>query len=204
MSMPALLSHFGVNTSRYVTTTGQIVFNGATKVGATFTHADHGVVTPVVRHTFHGGVDEPEEHDGPAEVWWADKEQVDRHIESMETAFPGFFCLPPDGGAGPCWAGIIDTGRGSFKIGIFARRDQGLPRIVIFDRHLGVHAGRRWQPSPHLYTNGNPCIADQGDWDAAQHTVATAAAWAAHWLAAYTEWRMTRRWPAEGVQAVAS
>lgn len=203
MSMPALLSHFGINTARYVTTTGEIVFDGVTRVGDGVAHPTHGTVTPVAKHTFHGGEEEPDDsHDGPT-VWW-DEDQINRHIEAMKRSFPNFIYVPPEDGSGPCWGGIIDTGRGKFEIGIFLRRDEGLPSIVVFNRRLGAPAGRRWQRSPHLYDNGNLCVADRDDWNPDEHTGATAAAWSAHWLAAYTEWRMSRKWPVEGVQAVAS
>ncbi|CPT75881.1 Uncharacterised protein [Mycobacteroides abscessus] len=82
------------------------------------------------------------------------------------------------------------------------RRDQGLPRVHVFNHRLGANAGRKWQPSPHLFTSGSLCVADASDWDPEQHTAATVTAWAAHWLAAYTEWRMSRRWPVEGVRSV--
>lgn len=204
MSMPALLSHFGINTARFVTNTGEVVFDGVTKVAGGFAHAVHGAVTPVAKHTFHGGEEEANDgHDGPT-TWWNDQDQINRHIQAMGKAFPNFVYVPPDDDSGPFWRGIIDTGRGKFEIGLFPRLDQGLPSIVVFNHNLGAPAGRRWQPAPHLYTNGNLCVAERDDWDPAEHTVATAAAWAAHWLAAYTEWRMSRRWPVEGVQAVAS
>lgn len=204
MSMPALLSHFGINAARFVTTTGEIVFDGVAKAANGFTHAVHGSVTPVAKHTFHGGGEEPDDgHSGPT-AWWEDEDEINRHVEAMEESFPNFTYLSPEGDSGPCWGGIIDTGRGKFEVGIFPRLDQGLPRIVVFNNRLGAPAGRRWQPAPHLYINGNLCVADRDDWDAVEHTVATATAWAAHWLAAYTEWRMSRRWPVEGVHADAS
>jgi hypothetical protein len=204
MSMPALLSHFGINAARYVTTSGEIIFDGVTMVGSGFTHATHGAVTPVARHTFHGAEDEPDDSHHGATVWWDDENQVSRHVEAMQKAFPGFAYVPPEDGSGPCWGGTIDTGRGTFEIGIFPRRDQGLPRVVVFNRRLGAQAGRKWEKPPHLYLNGNLCVAEVDDWDPAEHTVATVTAWAAHWLAAYTEWRMERLWPVEGVHAVAS
>lgn len=204
MSMPALLSHFGINTARFVTHTGEIVFHGVTKTGNGFTHPTLGAVTPVSKHTFHGGEDEPDDGPEGPTVWWDEVDQITRHIEAMENAFPNFVYVPPDDNSGPCWGGNIDTGRGKFEVGIFPRRDQGLPRVVVFDRRLGAQAGRKWQSSPHLYLNGNLCVADREDWDSAEHTVATVTAWAAHWLAAYTEWRMSRRWPVEGVHTVGS
>lgn len=204
MSMPALLSHFGINTARFVSQTGEIVFDGVMKTVNGFTHGTLGVVTPVAKHTFHGGEDEPDDIPAGPAVWWDDETQLARHIEAMETSFPDFVYVAPDDDSGPCWGGTIDTGRGKFEVGILPRRDQALPRVVVFNRRLGAQAGRKWQDSPHLYLNGNLCIADRNDWNPAEHTAATVTAWAAHWLAAYTEWRMSRRWPVEGVQAVAS
>ena len=204
MSMPALLSHFGIDTARFVTATGEVVFDGVTRVGNSFAHAVHGAVTPVAKHTFHGGEGDPDDGRVGPTVWWNDEHQISRHVQAMELAFPNFVYVPPDDDSGPIWGGTIDTGRGKFEIGVFPRVDQGLPSITVFNRNLGAPAGRRWHPAPHLYVNGNLCVADRDDWNPAEHTVATAAAWAAHWLAAYTEWRMSRLWPVEGVQAVAS
>lgn len=155
MSIAALLSHFGINAARFVTTTGQIIFDGVTKTGTGYSHPVHGSVTPVVKHTFHGGQENPDDlQDSPA-VWWDDENQIQRHIKAMEKAFPEFVYAPPQDGSGPYWVGIIDTGRGKFKVGIYLRRDRGLPRIVVLNRRLGMPAGRWWQPSPHLYINGN-------------------------------------------------
>src|SRR4051794_15283573 len=123
MSMPALLSHFGISTARFVTNTGEIVFDGVTKSGSGFTHATLGAVTPIAKHTFHGGGDEPDDgHEGPT-TWWDDGAQIMRHIEAMRNAFPTFTYVGPDDDSGPCWGGIIDTGRGRFEVGIFPRRD---------------------------------------------------------------------------------
>jgi hypothetical protein len=205
MSMPALLSHFGINTARFVTTTGEVIFDGVTKsVSGGYSHATYGAVTPMASHTFHGGEEEPDDHDDGPNIWWEDEAQINRHIEAMKQSFPNFLYLPPEGGSAPFWGGVIDTGRGAFNVGLFLRRDKGLPSIVVFNRRLGAPAGRRWQRSPHLYDNDNLCVAERDEWNADEHTAATATAWAAHWLAAYTEWRMSRRWPVDGVHSVAS
>lgn len=203
--MPALLSHFGLQHSRYITTSGEVIFDGvAATPSGTFAHATHGSVTPVANHTFHGG-DEPEDAQEQFEIWWDDPDQVQRHVRAMEAAFPGFLLVPAEADLSPAWIGRVNTGRGSFTIAVVPRRDRGLPAIVpTKGLRLGAQAGRHWVPSPHLYTNGNLCIADRDDWNPAEHTVATATAWAAHWFAAYTEWRITRRWPIEGVNSVAS
>jgi hypothetical protein len=205
MSMPALLSHFGINTARFVTTTGEVVFGGVTSTrSGAFTHATLASVTPVANHTFHGGEEVPDQGpDGPT-AWWDQDDQVIRHVEAMKRAFPYFTYIPADNDLAPSWIGEINTGRGRFKIAVVLRRDRGLPSVrVVNGPRLGANAGGTWVPSPHLYLNGNLCVADRDDWNPDEHTAATVTAWAAHWLAAYTEWRMSRRWPAEGVQSVA-
>lgn len=202
MSIASLLHHHGVEVPRYVTVKGQIVFDNVAPTSAGFTHGALGRVTPVANHTFHGGEEPADMTTGSKASWWDDNARVQRHIYAMERDFPDFVHLAADDGAGPCWGGEIDTGRGKFKVLILTRRDEGLPQVSVVGPKLGANAGRHWVHSPHLYLNGNLCVADQSEWDPAVHTVATVTAWAAHWLAAYTEWRMTRRWPVEGVQAV--
>ena len=203
MTIAALLSHFGVNDARFVTINGQVVFGGVTSTSGGYSHATLGTVTPVANHTFHGGEEEPDDGAPEATAWWDDEAQITGHVVAMEHSFPNFTYVPAEDDLSPCWIGDIDSGRGTFKVGIILRRDKGLPRVaVIGGPRLGVNAGRRWQRSPHLYDNGNLCVADQEDWNPEEHTAATVTAWAAHWLAAYTEWRILRRWPVEGVNAV--
>lgn len=205
MSLPALLSHFGIDKARYVTGDGQIIFDGVTKAEGAFRHSVHGMVTPVAAHTFHGGEEDADHADGSEPPWWSSSPgELERHVQAMSLSFPGFIYLPSEDGDAPAWVGTIDTGRGSFKIGVVTRRDGGLPRVIVLDKQLGAPAGRRWEMPPHLYRNGNLCVADASDWNPGVHTVATVTAWAAHWLAAYTEWRIRRRWPVEGSHAVAS
>ena len=201
MTMATLLSHFGLSAERYVTTSGQVVFGGVTKSAVGLTHPAYGAVTPVSNHTFHGG-DDPV--DDGADDWWTDDVKVVTHIVSMKQAFPQFQYLPGDDDTAPCWVGDIDTGRGAFTIGVFLRRDEGLPFVSVLSKQpLGRAAGKRFIRSPHLYDSGSLCIADQSDWDQNVHTAATATAWAAHWLAAFTEWRITLKWPVDGVHVVA-
>lgn len=202
MTIAALLGHFGISVPRYVTMDGQIVFAGVTASGgAGYTHATHGTVVPVANHTFHGGEKEPDDGPDAPTHWWNDDHEIARHIEDMEKVFPKFTYVPDEGDLSPCWIGEIDTGRGKFRLGVILRRDKGLPAVrVLGGPRLGVNAGRRWRPSPHLYLNGNLCVADRDDWDPDEHTAATVTAWAAHWLAAFTEWRITRHWPVEGVR----
>jgi hypothetical protein len=204
MTIAALLSHFGVNNVRYVAVGGEVVFDGVKAIpGVGYVHATHGPVTPVAKHTFHGGEEEPDDDSSSDRIWWDDEAEITKHINAMKVAFPGFAYVPASDDTAPCWIGEINTGRGTFTVGVLLRRDRGLPRIAVVNGpRLGVNAGRNWKRSPHLYDNDNPCVADHSDWDPKVHTAATVTAWAAHWLAAYTLWRITRRWPTEGVNAV--
>jgi hypothetical protein len=199
VTIPALLSHFGIDDKRYVTNEGRVIFDGVSASGSgVFSHPSHGAVTEVARHTFHGSTDEPSGASGDA-PWWTNGAAVARHADAVKEAFPAFVQTDDDEAAPPAWGGVIDTGRGKFMVGVFTRPDQGLPFVRIMrGARPGLAERGRWQPSPHLYINGNLCIADQADWKPETHTVATAIAWTAHWLAAYTEWRFTRRWPVEG------
>lgn len=200
MSMPALLSQFGLDTQRFVTADGRVIFEGVTSTAGGYSHPEHGSVSAMISHGFHGNGPEPTDETAPAQ-WWEDETQLQRHRDALATAFPGFRPLEYEGEHPPMWFGDIDTGRGKFTVAIALRHDRGLPFVrVIKGPKLGIPTGRSWIPSPHLYLNGNLCIADQSDWDPGLHTVATAVAWTAHWLAAFTEWRITRRWPVEGFQ----
>lgn len=201
MTIPALLRHHGVNVPRFVTVDGRIVFDDVTATGAgEHFHSTFGTVTPIASHTFHGGVEEFDAEGGSLGARWTDEDEISRHVDAMKRSFPSFSYLPPGDGVNPCWFGVIDTGRGRFHIAVILRKDRQLPRVAVLGGvRLGLPVGRRWQSSPHLYDNGNLCVADGKDWNADEHTVATVTGWAAHWLSAYTEWRMTRRWPVEGV-----
>lgn len=204
MSIPALLRHHGVHVPRFVTVAGRVVFDNVTTTPSGPVHRDYGPVTAVAPHRFHGGEEEADNVLAQSHVdWWADHGALTHHVDAMKESFPEFLYLPSDDGAPPSWGGVIDTGRGRFTVLIMTRRDQGLPRVHVTQPRLGANAGRRWQKPPHLFTTGSLCVADREDWDPSQHTVATATAWAAHWLAAYSEWRITRKWPVEGVDSVA-
>lgn len=178
-----------------------MIFDGVTQDSVGYSHPDFGAVSAVAPHQFHG--DGPEPEDEVASVdWWDDQAQLQRHVDALSASFPGFRRL--DGDHPPIWYGDLDTGRGKFTVALALRSDRGLPFVrVIKGGKLGIPNGRRVFNSPHLYLNGALCIADQSDWDPDVHTVATAVAWTAHWLAAFTEWRITRRWPVEGQQSVA-
>lgn len=203
MSIPSLLRHHGVRAPRFVTVAGRVVFDKVTPTPSGPVHSDYGPVTAVTPHRFHGGDEEPEaELPQPHTNWWDDEATLARHVDAMNKSFPEFVYLSADDGYPPSWGGIINTGRGQFEVLIMTRHDQGLPRVHVTKPQLGVNAGKRWQKPPHLFTSGSLCVADNKDWDPSHHTAATVTAWAAHWLAAYTEWRITRRWPVEGVDSI--
>lgn len=202
MTIPALLSRFGMDAQRYVSESGRIIFDGVTETAeGRYSHAEYGKVTALKNHTFHGGAGAPDDH-LPAEAWWLREGALVRHDRAVGLAYPGFVRSSLEDGSPPVWAGYIDTGRGHFMIGVFARHDGGLPAVrILKGPKMGIARGRRWIPSHHLYLNGDLCVADRDDWDPQEHTVADVIGWAAHWLAAYTEWRMTERWPVEGMHA---
>jgi hypothetical protein len=201
MTILNLLRNFGVHVPRYVTVDGQIIATGVTATSTSVTgysHTSHGAVTRLAAHTFHGG-EEPTETTIDALGWWQDPHQIDRHRSAMAQAFPTFEQQPSLQGGAPTWTGTINTNRGRFTVSIVTRADNGLPYVVpLIPKRFGKTRSGRWARSPHLYDNGNLCVADQDDWDPTVHTAATVTAWAAHWYAAYTEWRMSDRWPTEG------
>ncbi len=191
MSLPSLLRRIGVDVARGVSVDGRLL-TGRAATAAIAT----GTATSVVPHTFHGGEDPPPEPT-PA-PWWHDANARQVDIDAVARAFPAFRLDDHDGGHS--WSGTIDTGRGRFAVKVLADAAGGVPRIVPERPHrLGRNEGRRgFMPSPHLYTSGALCVADVSDWDPTRHTSATAIAWAAHWYAAYTDWRLGGRWPTDG------
>jgi hypothetical protein len=202
MSIASLLSHHGLAAPRYVSVDGRVVFDGVTATASGMTHHTLGAVTSVRDHTFHDGYDPV----APirAGLWWSEPGALDGHLVAMGRAFPSFTYFAPTDLAAPTWRGKIDTGRGSFVLEAALRSDRGLPSVKVLGPKLGAFSSGRWVPSPHLYVNGNLCIADRADWDLKSHDISVAVAWGAHWLAAYTEWRMSRRWPADGTTAHAA
>jgi len=202
MSIASLLSHHGISVPRYVSVDGRIVFDGVTASPAGLAHHTLGQVTAVRAHTFHDGFDPATPIH--ADPWWSKPGAVDSHVAAMARTFPGFKYVTSTDVTAPTWRGRIDTGRGSFIVEAALRPDGGLPSLKVLGPKLGAFSSGRWVPSPHLYANGNLCIADQSDWNSEDHDVSVAVAWAAHWLAAYTEWRMSRRWPADGTTAHAA
>lgn len=85
MTIAVLLGHFGIHVPRYVTMDGQIVFDGVTATGGGgHTHTDHGPVTSIANHTFHGGEEEPDDGPDTPTQWWDDGDALARHVEDME------------------------------------------------------------------------------------------------------------------------
>ena len=203
MTIASLLSKLGRRTPLFVTVAGQVI--GAAdvvKADGEFRHPNHGRVTSVAKHAFHDG-DDPI----PTEVvnaWWInDPSALEIERNNMALAFPGFTEVTTDGRPG--WTGEIDTGRGKRWIELVHRRDHGLPSVeVLSARRLERRAGRRFVRSPHLFTSGKLCVAYADDWNADEHDAVTVVAWAAHWLAAYSEWRFTSKWPSEGAAVEAA
>lgn len=198
MTLPALLSTLSPKTSRFVTVGGRIVTGGVSSdARGRPRHPEHGPVTPVPPHTNHGGALPEVAPDPP---WWVDHPEVLRaEIAAMARAFRGFKLHEVDGA--PAWVGTLNTGRGRFGVTVVHRPDHGLP-YVRPDRpgRFQRHEGPRTVKSPHLYVNGDLCVAGQDDWDPDSHDATTVLAWTAHWLATFTEWRITGRgWPCEGV-----
>ena len=204
MSLPTLLRHVGIHVPRGVTVDGRIVLGAP---------APDSAVTPVAPHTFHGGPDPehppgPRSHDEPSRqdgsAWWnMFPAQFEADRAAVREAFPSFR-LNRDNSS-YTWRGVVDTGRGRYCINVVGNRTGGMPFMrPLQPRRLGRQEGGRWRPSPHLYTSGGLCIADTTDWIPEQHTTATAIAWAAHWLAAYTDWRLGGPWPTDGYRPYAA
>ncbi len=194
MTLLSLLNHVGAHVPRGVTVNGRVL-TGPAAVAAVAAHQ----ATAVVPHTFHGGDDPPQEPRHTA--WWDNENARGADVAAVRAAFPGFVLDDQDGGY--VWHGQIDTGRGVFRIAVVGSPGNGLPAIVpVTPRVLGRNEGSRgFRKAEHLYTSGSLCVADTADWDPAEHTTATAIAWAAHWVAVYTTWRITGGpWPTEGYQ----
>ncbi len=201
MTLPALLSKLGARTPRYITVQGRVLGPDGV-VGSTdgYSHPQHGPVTKVAGHTFHGGEDP---QTVKSEVWWeSDQAAADEERADMACAFPSFAETEVDGRWG--WFGPIDTGRGRFMVEILHHPDRSLPSVrVIQPRRLGRQAGKRMRQPPHLYESGRICVASLSDWLPDRHNAVTVVAWTAHWLAAYTEWLITLRWPEPGAENAA-
>jgi len=196
MTLAALLEHVGIEVPRYVTVGGRIVFNQAT---VTVSEPAPMALAP---HRFHDGEDPAPELIATAEAWWnVDIAAREADQAGMRSHFPN--CVQFGEDSDYAYGGELDTGRGRFKILVMPHIDRSMPSIIPLHKGLGRPMGRRLQRPPHVYTSGNLCVAESADWNRAEHTTATAVGWAAHWFAAYTEWRITGRWPTDGFGAAA-
>ncbi len=197
MTIANILRLNGIDVERTVSPTGRIVFQG-----------ERGAVAgaPLKPHTFHDG-EAPEDGDDGARAgrWWQQDGALEREAAAMSRHFPGFVSAGGDQSLPPAWRGTIDTGRGKFDVIVQHRVDHGLPVVIpIAPRSFTrSDAFRRRRLAPHLYTNGNLCVAAEDDWNPAEDTAATVTAWAAHWYAMYVEWLFTGEWPADGYRDTA-
>lgn len=197
MSLTQLITRMSGRTPRFVTVSGQVISSShVVASNGAYHHPQHGVLTPVARHTNHGG---HPPNEGDHRPWWeTDPDRLEQERPAMAVAFPGFIEVEHDGR--PAWRGTLNTGRGEFEVTVVHRPDHGLPHVVpshpsLFRRKQG----RRFVNSPHLYLNGNLCVAGQDDWDADRYDATVVTAWTAHWLATFTTWRITgRAWPCDG------
>jgi hypothetical protein len=196
VTIATLLKHVGIHVPRYVTVDGRIVLD------PTPTPASSPAPLAVEPHRFHDGDDPAPERTDYADAWWnTDPDARAADEAAMARHFPQFVQAGKDGGY--YYGGELNTGRGRYKILVLPHVDRSLPSVFPLHKGLGRPAGRRLQRPPHLYTSGGLCIANRADWRPGEHTTATAVGWAAHWFAAYTEWRITSRWPTEGFGAAA-
>lgn len=187
MTLIDALQHLGYKNSRWVSPSGRLVF------AAPSASAPARAVEPF---RFHGGADPVVLDVSP---WWLnDETYIARERAEMAASFPHFTYFEPEGDLPPTWFGSIDTGYGVFKVMILHRADGSLPAVVPVAPKNRARSTTRQKLSPHLFDNGNLCVAREEDWDRGQHTVATVVAWAAHWHACYATWFVTGRWPIEG------
>jgi hypothetical protein len=197
MALTALLKHVGIHVPRYVTVAGQIVFDQMSPDGS------GPVPMALAPHRFHDGEDPAPERGTFARAWWnVDIASRQADESAMSSHFPRLLQMGENGDY--AYGGELDTGRGRFKILVLPHVDHSLPSIIPLYSGLGRQMGRWLQRPPHLYTSGNLCVASKSDWKPTEYTTATAIGWAAHWFAAYTEWRFTGRWPTDGYGAVAA
>lgn len=198
MSLPDLLRHVSARVPRAVAIDGRLI-TGSAAVSA----AAAGTATLVMPHTNHGGVQGVLDAPSPAgtaryaRAWWnADTAARDADVAAVSRAFPGFAYDGSDGGHR--FEGVIDTGRGRFRVAVVGNPDGGLPRVVpVQPRAMGRVEGRGFRRPEHVYTNGNLCVAAEEDWLPGYGTV-VAIAWAANWYASYTDWRLGGPWVSDG------
>jgi hypothetical protein len=189
MTIVSLLSHLGVQVPRGVTVDGRILTLSQAAATGTPIHE-------LAPQTFHGGADP--ETDNTAVSWWeASPEAKGADVVAMGSAFPGFVLLDESGAYD--WIGEINTGRGRFKILIRGNASRRIPMVrPLLPSHLGRSVRGLYRRSDHLFLSGSLCLADDREWNPDVHNTVTAVGWAAHWFAAYTEWRINGIWPTPG------
>jgi hypothetical protein len=196
MTVATLLAHVGIDVPRYVTVDGQIVLDRSAATMAS--------PLRIAPHRFHDGHDPAPVRKKFDAAWWnTDPEARAADENAMHIHFPNFSLYGSEE-EDYLWGGRINTGRGSFSILVLPQVNHSLPSVAPKMKNLGRPEGRRLRRPPHLYDSGALCVASVSDWDPTKHSTATAVAWAAHWFAAYTEWRMRGYWPTDGYGAVAS
>jgi hypothetical protein len=188
MTIALMLRKHGVHVTRSISSSGRIVFPESTAL------SDSSVT--LQPHTFHGGESEPADDESPNR-WWLESEVVAGEEAAM-AAFPQFRLLPGDDETPPAWVGTVDTGQGRFEVIISHRFDHGLPLCIPRKPIAERVVNGKHRTAPHLYLNGNLCVADSADWNIDEHNAATVVGWVAHWYACYIEWFYTTKWPAEG------
>ncbi len=201
MTMTSLLRQVGIDVPRGVTVDGRLLV-GRPAVAA-ISAGTAKAVAPTLHHGGPAPVLEPPATDAPsryADAWWnVDPVARADDIAAVARWFPGF--RHDATGGGHNFTGVIDTGRGRFRVAVVGNPDGGQPHLVpIQPRALGRREGRGFRRSEHLYDNGNLCVAREEDWHPAKHNTVTAIAWAAFWYATYTDWRLGGPWPTPGYQ----
>ncbi len=187
MTIGDMLRLHGNPARRYVLPSGRIAF------GAAATSA--GLAVPA--HTFHGG-EQPEATAPPDPSWWMDASVMAHEVSEMGKYFPDFHLVTGSGASPPQWLGTIATDFGNFELRLEHRRDHSLPRVVpVSPTRRLKQVSRRHLTSPHVFTNGNLCVASEDDWHPESQTMAAVVCWAADWHAHYVAWRATNAWPSE-------
>lgn len=193
MTLPTLLKKVGISVPRYVTVAGMIVTESLES------HNNIRPATTVQPHRFHGGLESTASNARESGMaWWVlDTEKKDVDIEAMRHCFPRVSVFDDDSTF--AYSITLDTGRGRFDCLILPRPDGGIPTIrVVSPKRLGRNEGRYFRRSPHLYNDDNLCVAYESDWNGHNYPSSVAVGWTSHWLACYTEWRMSGQWPCEG------
>lgn len=195
MTIANILRLNGIDVERTVSPEGRIIFAGERSIGTG---------APLKPHTFHDG-ESPEAGVAHSGRWWEEDRALERELSAMSEHFPGFILAGGDPSLPPAWKGTIDTGHGKFELIVQHRVDHGLPLVIpVAPRSFSrSDSFRRRRSAPHLYLNGNLCVAAEEDWNASEDTAATVTAWTAHWYANYVEWLYTGTWPAEGYRGAA-